>query len=408
MKKLWLLLTIFSLPLFAAAPYGILIDINFSPYSGAEILMLPQKGVMVAEDRSSFKNSNVPFVNGLLRAAELVLFWDPLGQVEMVTQHEVFGHGYRIRSLGSQFASVAGYGIDAPEPYGPGGGVTSYYQYPDLTTSQKLAITTGGVEATAILAGELKKKWLLDNQIDARQAALYLYSEHDLTHYVLSLNGDPISPFASNDMQAYIFWLNATYPGTVLTENQLKLEVLINLLDPITFYSLYSWFKYIGTGETTGIPMLPAGSARWLPNFRLGLTPFGPETFLETYLTYHGKLTYFYIKGGRFGSNHYYGIGIENKTIWRMSSLCLGLRFDGWRQPPYSSFLVNQAEEGFISPTRTGGNRYGAALQATAYYPFYNNKLMLYAVVGAKTIGFLPGESLTAGPILRLGLFTSL
>lgn len=406
MKKLFLLaVTIISLPLVAQAPYGVMIDIDMSPYAGAQCLMLPGKALMRTQDYFDLHTYQANLQEGALRAAELIFLWDPLGILMMVTQHEVFGHGYRIRSLGSYYASVVGYGIDVPPPYGPGGGVTSYNITEALTTTDELTITSAGVEATAIMAGELKKKWLLDDQIDARQAMLYLYSEHDLTQYVLGLENPATDPMSSNDMQGYIYWLNATYPDANLTEGELKTRVLINFLDPMTFYSIFSWFKYIGTGETTGIPMIPTFGAKWLPNFRLGLTPFGPETFLETYIKYKKSLTYFYIKGGNFASNHYYGVGIENKSLWRFDNMTIGLRFDGWRQPPYAKYTVASALEGMPSPVRTGGSSYGMALQATSYYPINNSSVLLFLTVGAKTSGFLPGESLYTAPILRIGLF---
>src|SRR3990167_7892779 len=101
-----------------------------------------------------------------------------------------------------------------------------------------------------------------------------------------------------------------------MTLGKLSTLAFLNLLDPMTFYSWYAWFQYIDNGNTTSIPMIPLWGAALLPNFRLGLTPFGPEVFLENFLMYKGNLTYFYIKGGSFASNRYYGFGIENKDLW--------------------------------------------------------------------------------------------
>lgn len=405
MRRLFLFFSsILSLTLTAQAPYGALVDIDMSPYAGADTLMLPQKTLMKLQDYSCLRSYSKNPLFAFERACELFFFWDPMGQFMMVTQHEVFGHGYRIRTLGSTYAQVAGYGIDAPFPYGDGGGVTYYYLSNNLTSTKELAITSAGVEATAILASELKKKWLIAGEIDPRQSSLYVYSEHDLTQYILNLSGYPTDPSSGNDMQAYIYWLNATYPDGELTENTLKTYALLNFLDPITYYSLYSWFNYVLTGNNSQIPQIKMYGVKWLPNFRLGLTPFGPEVFLENYVTYKNKLTYFYVKGGSFAANRYYGFGIENKTLWSYQDFTFGLRFDGWKQPPYSSYLVATNYEGIPSDTFSGGTRLGAALQATVYYPIYES-LMLYAVAGAKTSGFLPGESLYTAPIFRLGLY---
>ncbi|MEI6532010.1 MAG: hypothetical protein WCN87_04235, partial [Chlamydiota bacterium] len=291
MRKITLIILGFSCllavkaPLIAKAPYGLLTDTYMSPYAGADTLMLPQKALMNLQEYLDLRSYQKTFLFGLERTAELIFFWDPMGYLMMVTQHEVFGHGYRIRSLGSYYAEVAGYGMGVPPPYGPGGGFTSYNLSSNLTASKEIAITAAGVEATALLAGELKKKWLLDTELDPRQASLYLYSEQDLSLYIWGgLAGNDFDINSGNDMEAYLFWLNKTYPQGYLSENDLKTYALVNLVDPTTFYSIYAWFNYVATGKNTPIPMIPLFSTRNLPNLRLGLTPFGPEVFLENYL----------------------------------------------------------------------------------------------------------------------------
>ncbi len=389
----------------AAAPYGLLTDTYMSPYAGADTLMLPQKALMNLQEYWNLRTCKKNFLFRIERLSELIFLWDPMSYMLMVTQHEVFGHGYRIRSLGSYYATVCGYGMGAPPPYGPGGGFTSYNISPTLTTSKEIAITAAGVEATGLLAGELKKKWILDRKIDPRQASLYLYSEHDLSRYIFEgLSGNEFDLNSGNDMEAYLFWLNSTYPQGYLSENNLKTYALVNLVDPTTFYAIYAWFNYVASGENSSIPMIPLFSTRLLPNLRLSLTPFGPEVLLENYLTYKSQLTYFYFKAGEFAGNQYYGLGIENKTLWSYKKCCFGLRFDGWKQPLYSSYLLIDALDNTPAPAPTTSGSYGAALQATLYYPL-TNKMNIYAVVGGKTSGFLPGESLYTNPILRIGLF---
>ncbi len=51
----------------------------------------------------------------------MVLIWYPLSEFEVTLQHEVFGHGYRIRDIGSNIVKVQGYEFDPPFPYGDGG-----------------------------------------------------------------------------------------------------------------------------------------------------------------------------------------------------------------------------------------------------------------------------------------------
>lgn len=132
-------------------------DLNFSPYAGAENLLSIQRGFERLEDRflpsvsltmEDLKNpaeSAVLSPGGVLsRFARTYLFWLPESLSAAITQHEVFGHGYRIRDLGSKYGQVTGYEMLVI------GGSTEFESTSKLTTSQQLTIAIAGVEATTI------------------------------------------------------------------------------------------------------------------------------------------------------------------------------------------------------------------------------------------------------------------
>ena len=86
------------------ADYDVIVDPNFSPYMGGQDLISGFKTLQVLED-ALIPSTNPPregWGPATGRLAELVLIWNPLGQIATVAQHEIFGHGYRIRDIGRE------------------------------------------------------------------------------------------------------------------------------------------------------------------------------------------------------------------------------------------------------------------------------------------------------------------
>src|SRR5258705_7006763 len=143
----------------AAGPRAaILIDRDMSPAAGASATVTVGRIVASVEDRF------VPLhlfdeqgrlrraTNATYRLAKLALFDDPQENWLRVANHEVFGHGARLRNL---FDAGIGYELPAPPPYGRGGGAT-FFGYDRLPTVEEvLAVTTGGMEANYVLARAL-------------------------------------------------------------------------------------------------------------------------------------------------------------------------------------------------------------------------------------------------------------
>lgn len=403
----------FSLPLMlCAAPptQNLIVDPYFSPYIGADDLLSLSYGIEYAEDWV-IKKSDPPkrgWIPSLERLGELIIFWEPYNYLTMVTQHEVFGHGFRVRSMHSDGANVKKYTFGVPPPYGSGGGATYFTLKPEKTTPFELnAITTGGVEATSILAIRLKLQWLQKGFINAVQTSLYQYSQQDLTTYIL-VTDDQVPFFGSGesdgDIRDYVDLLNDSLPNGNLSVSRLKRLALLNYAEPFTYYSLYAWWNYLITGKQMRIPMIPIGSYGYLPGLRLGLTPYGPEYYLENFLVKEQQPVYFYLRGGEYAGLRSYGFGIEHGYLWTVDNTPWGLRADVWFQPnvPYKANSSNNLETFDTDHQKHYSMRLGAALSLIGHKKISNNTALFFQL-GGKTTGFLPGEPLTPAVIARLG-----
>lgn len=398
---------------FHDATYKLGWDIDFSPYAGGEDILFAHRS---AERIEAYFLGKTPACYSksasarFWRLSELYLGWLPVNYLATVAQHEVFGHGYRIRDIGRPRAKVQGYSFNAPPPYGEGGAATSYDIGPDLTTTEETSIAMGGVESTAILALLTKFKWLESNRIDPRQTVLYLLCQHDLNLYIGTLKILDEDQ-DGHDIKMYIKSLNYTYTNNFISGARLRSLSWINLGDPFTFYAIYSWFHYVFSGKETRIPMIPIYEWGYLPNVRLGLTPFGPEFFIENYLLKGDKPVYFYLKGGRHSQNRYGGVGFYVPRMWDIGKWIVGWRLDLWRQP---KLLLEPGNVLF-----TDINFHEKPNKSDPLYPYseqhamrvgwagslifgYHGRNGFEAELGYKARGFLPGYSLRSSPTARL------
>jgi hypothetical protein len=403
---------------FAESTYLLGWDIDMSPYAGGEDLLFAHRcierieGFLIGKSPIYYSRSASARI---WRLSELILAWLPLNWLAIVTQHEVFGHGYRIRDL-SDVAVVNGYSFDQPPPYGGGGALTSYSVSTDFTTTDDASVAMGGVESTAIMAILTKYKWLEAEKIDPRQVVLYLLGQYDLPLYIGTIKettkqGKELSK--GHDMIDYVKAVNQTYTASRLSSGRLRSISWMNLADPFTYYAVYAWLRYIYCGEETSIPMIPIGQAGYLPGARLGLTPFGPEYFFENFLLVKKRPIYFYGKAGSHAGNSYFGAGFYADKIFTWSKGAIGARLDLWRQPkllthpgnvPFIEIDFDHApnrEDPLYPLSEQHAMHQGVGLSLIGSCQL-SGKSGLEAEVGYKTAGFVPGESLFRAPIARV------
>lgn len=401
----------------------ICVDIHFTSFAGAENLLSLQEGMekidnffyplptITANDIAN--QINCPHLSRSqqwLRKSKSILVWLPFNASCAVTQHEVFGHGYRVRDLGSEYAKVTGYKMYVV------GGVTDIDFTPQLTSSQMVTIDIAGVEADAVLANKMRLKWLSSGRIEGRQSTLYLFSSLTLLGYTFSVKENPQEASKEgNDISNFLFFLNSTYQDSYLSYTKTRNLSLMGLLDPFLYYAILSQWIYDAYCVPIWIPMLRLGPVQYLPSARLALTPFGLQGYLENFFLINSVPTYLYFKWGQNGPNQYWGVGVESPKVFRWKTGSLGFRMDVWHQP-HVLFEPGtlSAQELYDLPAGTAipplyptsvlnAESFGTAFSFMGAQNLGKWPISLFAEAGYKTAGYLPGEALRKSPIARGG-----
>ena len=387
----------------------IVYDEDFSPYAGGEDLITLNNAFLKLEDTLYPEPKNNGYSEKTNRLLNEFLITSPLNYLMTTVQHEVFGHGYRIRDIGKPKVRVNSYHIDAPIPYGTSGGSTNFSLNDKLTIRQMVAINIAGMEATSILANRVKMHWLKDKKIPSRQSTLYISSEQDIFSYVYGTDSEYYDIEHGNDVSAYIYWMNLYFPSSELTLGRIKKTAWLNLMDPMTFYSVYNQFYYIFTGQELKIPMIKIADVQFLPNLRYSFSPSGPELYLESFFLLKDEPLYTYIKWGNYTGTPSFGAGFEHPRLIPFWNENLGLRVNFFRELKAQNalsaidFIQDPSKE--LALENFGGieTRYGYSFHLI-YSPsigkvFFKPHLEL----GYKSVGFVQGESLNAGLIIRGG-----
>ena len=123
-----------------------IVDRYWSPHAASSIILSSRTLANEAED-SLFRTDHTHYsVGGQITSTVLNYV---LNTFLTVANHEIFGHGFRTRSLG---IPVSRYSI---KYLGLRGGTTSYKPDRPLSADEQLLITIGGSEANSILARQL-------------------------------------------------------------------------------------------------------------------------------------------------------------------------------------------------------------------------------------------------------------
>lgn len=385
----------FSISCSLIAEHKVLFDPYFSPYSGADNLLLAESLLLKGGDyfRDPYTRNSTSKV--ICRTLEQFLIWEGVNMLTAVTQHEVFGHGYRLRELDER---VCGYRI------GIDGGATYFDVDSSFKVGKMLAVTVAGLEAEAIFARNMKMHWISKGSIDGRQATLYTQTQQSLFFYTLitqlgKLDGGEVSE--GNDVDGYMRLLNASYSDSDVNIGDLTRISLINWLDPMTFYAYFSWFYYIAEGRDWNFPTITlTKNVKYLPNARIGYAPYGVEGYFENFFLIKGKPLYLYFKGG----NRSLGIGMAYDYLFKGEKGSLGFRIDGWQQNQFlTSATIGQIVKGQKLDNPDSKNKvWGCSASLTSTLKF-TEKLGVYAELGAKSKGYLPGYSLDSDLVWRVG-----
>jgi hypothetical protein len=386
-------------------------DRYMSPAAGTGDLLAVQQELMSLEDRFlplkfGDERRRLPLLAGIgYRAGKLILFDIPQDHMLLVLGHEVFGHGARLRELGVGHIS---YSFEGPVPYTHGGAATSFSgQVPD-TPLTFLTIEMAGIEAQNVMADTIAERGLSRGRLHYREAWLYFENRYLAMTYMFDATvhapeGHDVADFSRTFADA------CRAPGcTPISIRTIKQGATLTLGDPMLYYALYGFTSaYIASGQPTSpLPLIPLGSLlghdlRVLPSLGFQLTPYGTERVLKSAFVSrsrdHGaNVMTLVLRVGNTGASRPWGIDARAANVRVFRKMHIRAALDVWRQPPV---LAEQTS----APLRTGG-----AAAATAVLPLrrfmHTGWLHASVTAGYKSEGFLPGEPLGRGAILRIGM----
>ncbi|MFP4081137.1 MAG: hypothetical protein ACLFVG_00110 [Candidatus Aminicenantes bacterium] len=403
------LLIMASHPGRAQVQYPLLLDKTGSSKAGAHCIIAAHRGIYGLENRflnikwTDEDNFTEKAAGISFRLGKTILLDNVLDHLSFLIQHEVFGHGARYREFGYKNNS---YRLNLLFPYGNGKG-WAIRGRPEvnrkISPHENMASIIGGSESNTVLSNILRFKWLQRGKMNYRETILYLFSANDLGMYILrtkyNLRGE-----AGNDVLSYLTAINTYqgYPhgvGYKLTLDRLAGQAFINMLNPFNYFSVYAYFyTYLWSGEENfNIPMIHIGNMRYIPSFRLGLSPFGSEFYFENFFALSSAVIHVYFRYGDPTFHKFWGLGLHGLNLMQDDNLTIHAQVDLWDQP---SLLLGG------ETVKPGPSGLGGALMATLFYKLAGagSRFQLAAQIGYKTAGFLEGENLRAGFIARLGL----
>jgi hypothetical protein len=392
-------------PVSAAAQQSapVVFDRDMSPAAGALDLLSLQRALNSIEDRLlppqpfQERTRGRRLLGMMYRAGKFVGLDVPQDHTLMVVGHEVFGHGSRLREIGE---GTIRYKIELPIPYGPGGGETSFEGDLPPTPANFLAIAISGIEAQNVMADALADASLGRGRMHYREAWLYFESRLTGLTYILSASersseGHDVAAFLRTVREA------CTAPlCTPITERSLKRRARLILADPLLYSALYSVVgSYVISGSSTSVvPLIPLGaSLRYMPALGFQLAPYGTEWTMRHVLIGWGRTISISVRVGETGARSPWSIGVRAYDTLVHKNLRVSLSADVWRQPSLDAELIS-------APLESGGAAIATLVFPLSHVSRVNWLRGVYVAAGYKAAGFVSGERLTSGPILRAGV----
>ena len=369
--------------------------------AGESVAML--EGLVVPDRLFDERGAGRRGANIAYRVTRLLLFDIPQERWLLVANHEVFGHGGRVREL---IGGYLKYHIDAPPPYGPGGGVT-YYELPDDVTVHEIqAISVAGMEVNGVSAGLISRRAFAAGRIAPRSGLRYLYFALDGFDYIQNTGDEPELP--GHDVSDFLNIYNITaelVDAETLTPRTLRRQSFLNLADPMLASAAFSVARYLATGNLDGpVFQIRLGPVRVMPGMKYRLTPFGTEWAITSDVASSGHAGYVGVRVGRAPLTSPWGLSAGYAGV-RLKSWHIDVELEGWRQPPLALGGQPDFGLGFIGADLEWGGQVRARA-ASPIVTFWGSQTPITLIVdaGLKSVGFVPGEPLGAGLVLRAGL----
>jgi hypothetical protein len=382
-------------------PKVFLLDRFESPYAGASWIISTRIWFNELEDRYLLpQNAPSTWLRRWVSAAYNNLANDLL----MVTAHEVYGHGFRHRSLGERVVNYQFnvlsfswllYASLFPLP-GLSASTEGRYSEKLSTIDIRLLGSIGGSQANSVLASELIRSHFSSGVLNHRTANLFFKSFVDLPIYIRITSKNDCK-LLSGDIAVYLARINEKHGFEGIKLNDLKFDSFVYLLNPMLYSSIWSFYEYIfgGQKELT-IPRLTWKQIAYMPIIRMGLTPFGLTYYLDNYLAIDKQVFSVSLNAGSspFYSSYYGGLTCQTNNLWSYEAYTVDLTGSVWHQPKLqlkpNSPLVDQ-------------NYWGGLIGITTKLQLHD-RFSILATIHYKTEGFLEGVVADAALGLRVGL----
>lgn len=389
-------------------PSIVLLDPAFSPRAGVTTFDALARGLYLLEDRYlpvriGDDRGVEGFLGLLYRFGRLTLIDNPLVIVHTVVRHEIGGHGGRVRQLGGD---VLEYRFELPPPYGDGGG-SIRFQFEDPVPYELALSAAGGLESAHLDQSMLEERWAARGRMDFREALRYLTATAEIGGYIGSASSRQVRE--GHDVENYVALVNTSFPGEfesgAMTEirsgrpvsvSDLQDATAVELLNPAFLYSIYAvLWRFLVRGESdAGLPALDLGSVRAMPTVHLRLTPFGVEYAGGVLTAWGERVVGAKVRVGDGPWGTFRGLEFSGRRLYLTSRLRVGAEAGLWRQYDLDASTVDP--------------RWGGLAMLRGSFTGSGWPVSAVAELGYKTAGYMPGEDLDAGPVLRIGVAAEL
>lgn len=356
-------------------------DINHqTAFTGADWTMSLIEGYRVLDDKlydrtnadPSFSwSSGSAWMNALMIIPRVLVT-----EYATTLQHEVFGHGARVRDSGSGW-KVKSYKLGLS-------GSTGFRFNPNSPLQKMIAVNIAGMQSTEILGNKIKSRFVDRESINPVYGAAYIASAGDQLNYVLLTKYSG----SGHDVKNYIMDMNKIYGQDYLTKSKVKSNASLGLLDPFLYFSAYALLS----GQDFEYPMIPIGEWKYLPGFRGVMTPYGLENKMINYFKTPSTPFQLGISQGKNKRGSSWSAELIVDRIFQSGNLDLGFNIATWNQPQL-----------FTANVLTAPKKQGYSGEANIKLNL-NETTAIYTSIGYKSAGFRLGYPMKSSALMRAGV----
>jgi hypothetical protein len=308
-----------------------------------------------------------------------------IGEQLSTLNHEIWGHGFRIRSLGGK---VKEYKFTFFK-----GAATHFDHFWKGDTDIPILVSMAGIEANQVLAKAILLQHFKYRSLDTRTYLLFLNALLNLMDYVyITSSSKEKREDPGNDINHYIKEMNAKHQVDGLQVKHLSDAMLSLWCNPVWIVAAY----LINKDSSFAMPHIAWNHVAYMPLIRPSLTPFGIAYYVENYIGYQEKTFLVSLYGGSsdFYTAAYGGVGITTEGLWTYDKYALDIETHLWLQP---KLLLTSAD--VLEDKNYWGGLLGIRNSIRLHEHFSLHTALLY-----KTKGFVEGIIAHGGWSWQIGL----